>query len=349
MKVRVCFTNSQTTMEAFLKAVAKADVEAIEAIVRETPYGDPQLDIWMYVVLGNRTYFYDDFATATIEPLGHRLSEILSWMLERGANFKASVECLRISAHKDALRKYYDALTVYPKKVDTLKYALTLRLYTLISDDDEDREQWLALKKVLMPYMGLHLYPHLTAILTRAAERNHLEQTVFLLKHIDPGLEMEISPELLITALHRRCKGISAVLAQKTPMADVLAYTNDFGNTLLILAAKTGHVGAATALLERGASAIVNTPNRFGETALYWAARNGNPRMVKVLLKHGAADPNRRAYHIAVEKQRTTVLQIFQFLHTFQAWRRHFLTSLLNKTALPEALCRCISEKCISG
>jgi hypothetical protein len=332
-------------MEAFLNAVRKADVEAMKDIIRETSYGDPQLAIWIYVVLGNRSYFYNDFATVSIEPLRLHLSEIVQSMLERGTDLQTSVECLRTSEYRDALQKYYNALTVFPRRVDTLEYALILRLYTLMSYNDGNRDQWLAWKNVLTPFLGETLRPHLTEILAYAAEHNHLEKTAFLLNNT--ALDADITPKMLNIALHHRCQGISAALAQKIPMTDALAYINDVGNTLLILAAKVGHVGAAAALLERGVSAIVNTANRFGETALYWAARNGNPQMVKVLLKHGAVDSDRRAYQIAVEKQRTTVLAVFQFLHTFQAWRRHFLASLLNKTVLPKALCRCISEKCI--
>ena len=76
------------------------------------------------------------------------------------------------------------------------------------------------------------------------------------------------------------------------------------GETLLMTAARGGHVDAARAALERGAE--VDARERWhGQTALMWAAAQGHPAMLRELLAHGA-DVNARSNHEEWERQVTS-------------------------------------------
>ena len=54
----------------------------------------------------------------------------------------------------------------------------------------------------------------------------------------------------------------------------------------LHVAAKTGNMDMADALIER--SAYVNERDQYGRTTLHWAAKNGHVEMVEFLVKKGA-------------------------------------------------------------
>jgi serine/threonine-protein phosphatase 6 regulatory ankyrin repeat subunit B len=86
---------------------------------------------------------------------------------------------------------------------------------------------------------------------------------------------------------------------------------NRYYATLLVVAAREGHVGVVRLLLERGAE--VNAAAIFGETALHYAAGGGHEQMVNVLLSSGA-DSSMKSHH------GSTALM---WAPCWAPWRRH--------------------------
>jgi ankyrin repeat protein len=72
--------------------------------------------------------------------------------------------------------------------------------------------------------------------------------------------------------------------------------TNEDGQTVLMLAARTGNVALATLLVQRGAD--VNRRERFrNQSAVMWAAAQKHPEMIRLLIENGAAVDARGTAH----------------------------------------------------
>ena len=66
--------------------------------------------------------------------------------------------------------------------------------------------------------------------------------------------------------------------------------TDEFGRTLLSLAAEIGNEIVVRALLESGKAEVESRDNKYARTPLLWAAKNGHEAVVKLLLKTGKVD-----------------------------------------------------------
>jgi hypothetical protein len=124
-----------------------------------------------------------------------------------------------------------------------------------------------------------------------------------------------------------------------------LEWTNCFGNTLLMMAIKTGKMSTVCALLERGADP--NASNEFGETPLFWAAKNGNVKMVETLFRFGAVY-DRKAFMIALGLQRQQVWRAMIAFRCGRMWRYLTLNRIIQKTPnnpLPPDVIHIITQK----
>ena len=70
--------------------------------------------------------------------------------------------------------------------------------------------------------------------------------------------------------------------------------TDEFGRTLLSLAAEIGNEIVVRALLESGKAEVESRDNKYARTPLLWAAKNGHEAVVKLLFKMGKAEVESR-------------------------------------------------------
>lgn len=77
---------------------------------------------------------------------------------------------------------------------------------------------------------------------------------------------------------------------------------DEFGNTLLMLAASKRHAELCHVLLKRKDLAIINNKDRWGATALHWAADQDLGDVCTAILAHSDfGEVGRRAFSFAFE------------------------------------------------
>lgn len=124
-----------------------------------------------------------------------------------------------------------------------------------------------------------------TTALAWAARWDDLETADLLLK---AGANVKAANRFGATPLSLAAVNGSAGMIERLLKAgeDANAVVSETGDTVLMLAAKTGKPEALSVLLNHGAD--VNKTNATGQTALMWAASQRNADAVKVLIDHKA-------------------------------------------------------------
>jgi len=129
---------------------------------------------------------------------------------------------------------------------------------------------------------------------------NHISSKILLLRGVglwNPPLDREGTPRGF-TGLHGAaylgCVEITVALLESGKW-DVQA-TDFNGNTAIAWAARRGHEGVVSVLLERR-DLSPDKADRWSQTPLSWAAENGHEGVVGMLLKRGDVNPNTADEH----------------------------------------------------
>lgn len=127
--------------------------------------------------------------------------------------------------------------------------------------------------------------PDGTTALHWAVRQDDLETADLLIR---AGANVKAANRFGATPLSLAATNGNAAMIEKLLKAgeDANAVVSDSGDTVLMLAARTGKPDAVTVLLNHGAE--VNKTNATGQTALMWAASQRNAAAVQVLIDHKA-------------------------------------------------------------
>jgi ankyrin repeat protein len=124
-----------------------------------------------------------------------------------------------------------------------------------------------------------------TTALHWAVRQDDLETADLLIR---AGANVKAANRFGATPLSLACTNGNAPMIEKLLKAgeDANAIVSESGDTVLMLAARTGRPDAVAMLLNHGAD--VNKTNAAGQTALMWAASEKNAATVQVLIDHKA-------------------------------------------------------------
>lgn len=112
------------------------------------------------------------------------------------------------------------------------------------------------------------------------------DETVKALTLIEQGAIVAGANERGVTALGLACQNGNAELVEALLAKGALPTTRSGGESPLLIAARTGSVGAMKALLAAGAK--IDEPGKGSQTALMWAAAEGHLEAVRLLVEEGA-------------------------------------------------------------
>ena len=123
---------------------------------------------------------------------------------------------------------------------------------------------------------------------------NHISAVSLLEQVLHPDDIRDIATSPLFSGLH--CASFFGIVELVTVLINaegcVVDQQDCVGRTLLVWAARKGHIGVVKVLLERG-GVDPNLPDKYDRAPLGWSAIEGHQGVVKLLLERENVDPNR--------------------------------------------------------